>query len=145
MGEPFRVEPALPVHLMKTYAISAPRTTHWRPATCEEAACPHYLLGWVTIVAADSPQADYIRAGSGRGFTEQRTPDGLAEFTFEPGQACFGASQHRVPNGRPERFIERGGDWRGNPQRQHRELRADDWVDSFANNMISVKEMQERG
>ena len=32
-----------------------------------------------------------------------------------------------------------------NPARQHRELRSGDWVDSFANNQISISEQLEKG
>ena len=38
-------------------------------------------------------------------------------FTFEAGQQCF--TQHHVPD-RPQFFVVRDGDWRGNPTGQNR-------------------------
>lgn len=142
-----RCEPALPVTAMKSYQILAPRATHYRPATCAEYECPDYLHGWRTIVPADSPAAEYIRHDRTRRHTEQRQPGGLAEFTFEPGQRGFAgpAHDHVLPVGRPERFIERGGDWRGNPRGDVREHTADTWVDSFANHQDRLHTALERG
>jgi len=142
-----RAPTEFPVHLMKTYQIAAPLATHFRPASCAEFQCDAYLNGWQTIVPADSPAAEYIRHDRTRRCTEERQPDGLTCFTFEPGQQGFAGTEHdhRLPNGRAERYFERGGDWRGNPRRDRRELRAADWVDSFANNMDSVKTQMERG
>lgn len=131
----------VPAHLMKTYQAVSPR----RPATCEQAGCQAYLYGWQTVVPADSPQAVYIRKASGRGFTETRDEAGLAVFTFEPGQRCFASDRHTVPWEGRERFFERGGDLQRNAGGRREHVRAGDWVDSFANNMISVKELAERG
>ena len=145
MGEPFRVEPALPVTAMKTYAVSSPLATHWRPATCAEADCPHYLSGWRTIVPGDSPQAHYIRHDSGRGFTEAPQPGGLVEFTFAPGQRCFASGSHRVLLDKPERFTERDGDWRGNPTGRRVVHSVDGWLDSFGEHQERLAQQMERG
>jgi hypothetical protein len=145
MGEPFRIEPALPVTAVKTYQVAAPRATHWRPATCAEADCPHYLHGWVTIVPADSPQAHYIRHECGRSFTEALQPGGLVEFTFEPGQRCFASSQHQVPKDIPEIFIERDGDWRGNPTGRRIQHSVTGWLDSFGEHQERLAEAQKEG
>jgi hypothetical protein len=139
-----RIIPSLPPQAFKTFAMSAPLATHFRRATCEEIDCQHYLLGWRTIVPADSPQAAYIRGGSGRRFTEARQPGGLAEFTFEAGQACFAAADHRIRLERPFRFLVASGDWRQSfGQREH--TRAEDWVDEFANDLDRVRTDRERG
>jgi hypothetical protein len=143
----FRVKPGLPVTAMKSYTVAMPLATHFRPATCAEYECPDYLHGWVTVVPADSPAAEYIRHDRSRRWTEARQPGGLAEFAFEAGQQGFAGPRHEhlVPNGRPERFIERGGDHRGNPRGDVREHSADTWTDSFANHQDRLSTAHERG
>jgi hypothetical protein len=143
--EPFRIDPLLPVTAVKTYQAVMPLATHFRPATCEESDCPHYLFGWKTIVPADSPQAHYIRHDSGRGFTETRHPDGLAEFVFEAGQTCFASGRHQLPNGRPEVFIERDGDWRGNPTGRRIQHSPDGWLGSFGEHQERIHDALEKG
>jgi hypothetical protein len=146
--EPFRIPPALPAAAMKTYQIAAPRATHWRPATCAEVECDHYVHGWQTIVPADSAAAEYIRHDRSRRHIEERRDGGLAVFTFEPGQRGFApAHDHQVPTGRPERFLVTGGDWRGNPAgippRVH--TRPDDWVEDFQESLDEIRTTHERG
>lgn len=137
-----RIQSPLQAHQVKSYQVSSKR----RPASCQEAGCAHYLMGWRTIVPADSPQAYYIRSGSGRKFTEELQPGGLVEFTFEAGQQCFSSSTHTVPEEGNERYVERGGDWRGNPRGEVRVHRnADDWVDSFANHQDKLATRLEQG
>ena len=72
---------------------------------------------WAESMRKQLPAAEYIRHDRTRRCAEERQPDGLACFTFEPGQQGFAGTEHdhRLPNGRPERYFERGGDWRGNP------------------------------
>ena len=94
----------------------------WRDGTCAEVECPHYLKGWVTIVPTISIQADYIRRNSKRRFVERREVDltgteqvaqkALSEFTFEPGQRCFGRV-HKIKLGRPPLYLRNGEliDW----------------------------------
>lgn len=126
-----RITPTLSAGSFKTYQIRQPLSTHFRKATCKEFECLAFQNGWVTKVAIDSPQADYIRNRSGRRFREV-VEAGLCIFTFYPGQTCF-AGSHSVPLERPQIFIVKDGDWRGNPRytepRIHR--RAADWVDDF--------------
>jgi len=143
-----RIKPALPPQAMKTYQVVAPRPTHFRPATCEEVRCDAYLSGWQTIVPADSPQADYIRHDRTRSHTEEREPGGLAKFVFGPGQQGFPpAHDHAVRVDRPEVYLVRDGDWRGNPRgtEPRRHVRADDWVDDFANHQDRLATRLERG
>lgn len=137
----------VPVSAMKSYSIVAPLRTHWRPASCAEFECPEYLNGWVSVFPADSPQAEYIRHDKSRRHVETRDSAGLATFTFEAGQQYFAcdAHDHRLPTGRPERFLERGGDWRGSTGAFREHVRADDWVDSFANNQIKLADRLGRG
>jgi hypothetical protein len=157
MGQPFRIMPKLPAGSMKTYQISAPISTHRRPATCREADCQAYLNGWTTSVdettELGAAQAYYIRHDSGRRFTEERTI-GLTVFRFEAGQTCFlpappgqpSTHRHSVPLERTPLFVVREGDWRGNPRGiEPRILGADDWVDDFANHQNKLAEARERG
>lgn len=146
----FRITPAIPAHQMKTYEIKSPLSTHTRPATCEEVDCKHQRDGWTTAVDERTElgqrQAHYIRKESGRSFREERTPNGWASFTFPAGQRCFASSSHRVPVGRPEIYVVRGGDWRGNPLRESmRHTRPEFWVEDFAEHQAGIAKLVERG
>lgn len=145
-----RITPALPATEMKTYAVHTPLNTHWRKATCAEVNCPHYTLGWKTIIDESTDQgkmqAYYVRNNSGRKYTEQREAN-MTTFVFEAGQTCFGADKHRTLLDKQEIFVVHDGDHRGNPRgtgvRVHK--RPEDWVDDFANHQASIKEILERG
>jgi hypothetical protein len=133
---------------MKTYEIKAPVTTHFRIGTCAEAQCRAHVNGWRTAVDESTDlgrgQAHYIRHSSGRKYVESRTEDGLTAFEFEAGQTCF--RQHQVRIERPELFVVREGDWRGNPRgfvRRHNN--ADDWVDDFANHQATLADRLKEG
>jgi hypothetical protein len=149
--QPFRLAPKLPASAMRTFQVSSPVATHYRRATCDESGCLAYRHGWATMcderTTLGQGQAHYIRKDSGRRFTEARTELGITRFTFEPGQPCFGAAEHRVPLDRPEFYIVREGDWRGNPRgvepRVH--ASADDWVDEFANHQDKLARAIEQG
>jgi hypothetical protein len=143
-----RFPPAGPVTAYKSYLISAPLATHWNLATCADVDCPHYLAGWDSLIdertGLGQRQAHYIRRESGRRFTEERQPDGLTRFSFEAGQRCF--TQHKARNMRDERYVERDGDWRGNPTGRKRvHTQPDHWVESFALNQGRLIALQERG
>lgn len=143
---PFRLQPALPVGAYQSFTIAVPLATHWRPATCAETDCPHWLGGWQVRVEGLPPELVHTARNSGRRFTEMSVAEGETWLVFEAGQPCFKATEHRIRTMRPERFIERAGDWRGNPGGRVREhVRPDDWVDSFATNQIDLKEIIERG
>lgn len=152
----FRLPPALPVTQMQTFRIAVPLRTHWRKATCAEVRCDAYLRGWVTAVDEGTElgqrQAHYIRTSSGRGFTEERRPDGLTYFVFEPGQQGFAGgdpaadhSRHRVRLDKQELFVQRGGDWRGNPTGLVRRHSPQGWVDAFGENQERIAELARRG
>lgn len=131
-----RVDPMLPVTAMKTYEISAPLATHWREATCAEVDCPPHLRGWRTVCDESSvlgqAQAHYIRNDRSRRSHEARNEGGMTIFTFEPGQTCFRAGEHRIQLGRPEFFRVWSGDWRGRTGEAYQHSRPADWVDDFA-------------
>lgn len=110
-----RPTPALGAHLMQTHQILAPPETHFRKATCEEVGCLNYRNGWA-ILTAGLDEGDLWQArNSGRRFIEQDTDAGRA-LVYEPGQPCFSQSEHRTRVDRPELYIARDGDWRGNPR-----------------------------
>jgi hypothetical protein len=143
-----RIPPALPAGAYRTYQIIAPLDTHFRAGTCEEAHCPAYLNGFRTVVdeatELGQQQAHYIREMSGRRYVEEKTPAGLTEFTFQAGQQCF--SPHQVRLERPEHFVVRDGDWRGNPTGRRVEHTAVGfWVEDFAEHQERINNAIERG
>ena len=85
------------------FRILMPAAPHREAATCAEVDCPHYLGGWMTIVAVDSPQERYIRKDSGRQFRVEKTSDSILTFVFTPGQRCF--RQHTTLNGKPPFYL----------------------------------------
>lgn len=144
----FRIEPQMPPEAYKTYTVAMPLATHWRPATCAEVGCKAYLYGWRTIVDERTElgqrQAHYIRHDRSRRHSEERQPDGVTAFTFGAGQTCF--REHKTRLGRPQRYIVRGGDWRGNPRGEIREhVRGDDFVEDFAEHQDKLATRLERG
>jgi hypothetical protein len=135
----------------KTYSIRSPIGSHYRPATCAEVDCPAHTHGWTTTVDTDTPlgreQADYIRARAGRRFTEERLPGTLVAFRFPAGQRCFAAESHKVSLGRPEIYLVRGGDWRGNPRGDgvRRHVRPDDWIEDFGEHQQNLADRLRQG
>lgn len=144
-----RPAPRLPVQAMKTYSISAPLTTHFRPASCEEVDCPAYLHGWKTKIddstVLGTQQRDWIRSSSGRRFTEEREATGLLVFDFPAEQQCFKRSEHRIRLDRPERYFIRGGDFRGQIGQAVEHKRPELWVESFAENQDRIITVQKKG
>lgn len=147
-----RITPNLPASAYRTFQIVSPLSTHWRPASCEEFECEQYLRGWKSAIDESTElgqkQAHYIRKMSGRKFTESRDEQpGLTVFTFEAGQTCFSSGQHKVPLGRPEHYLVKGGDWRGNPAglatRKH--AKPEHWVEDFQENQDKLIRQIERG
>jgi hypothetical protein len=144
-----RIDPVGPVQAYKTYGIYTPLATHFRAATCAEVECSRYLNGWETRVDETTDlgqaQAHYIRRDSGRGFSESRDA-GLTVFRFEPGQRCFASDTHRTRIERPEIFIARGGDHRGNPTGQvTKHTSPAHWVEDFAEHQQRIADEIERG
>jgi len=128
----------LPPQFLTTFRIVRPP----RPATCAEYGCWRYRDGFKVVVDESTDlgrqQAHYIRKECGRRFTEDREErPGLTAFKFEAGQECF--AKHAMPWDGQERLLEHGL-W---GRRDH--TRADDWVDSFANNQIRLADIAERG
>lgn len=144
MQEPNRIDPNMPVGAYQTYSITAPRDTSV-PAACEQVRCPQWQHGWESVIDESTDlgkrQAAYIRTQSRRTFREMKGPDGLTVFRFDSGQRCF--AEHRT---RPEIYLVRDGDWRGNPtgrRRQH--TRPADWVEDMAEHQGRLIDLRERG
>ncbi len=143
-----RIPPKMPAAMYKTYSILAPLQTHFRPATCNEVSCRPHERGWMSPIdektADGQKHAFYIRKVAKRRYTERRDAGGLTVFEFPPGQQCFG--KHVVPLERPELFVVRGGDWRGNPRgTEQKHSRPQDWVDDFQEHHDVIKTALERG
>lgn len=144
---------------MRTFSVLAPAKSHHRVGTCDEAKCPNYLEGFAVIADESTDlgqqQAYFIRHDGSRRFTEERGDLGLTVFTFEAGQRCFstvffdGRVQrgHLVRIERPEFFVVREGDHRGNPRGDKPFLHAkpENWLDEFATNLDRVAEARARG
>lgn len=142
--EPFRLPPAAPVGAYQTYSITSP-TDATVKAACEQVGCEAWLHGWESTIDESTElgqrQAAYIRQQSGRTFKEQRTDAGLTVFRFDSRQRCF--AEHRT---RPELYVVRDGDWRGNPtgrRRQH--ASAADWVEDFGEHQQRIADQVEKG
>lgn len=144
-----RIPPNMRPEDYVTYRIAAPTRTHFGPATCEDVDCKAMANGWSSLIDESTQlgqrQAFYIRKHSGRSFTESRTPAGLTEFIFRPGQDCF--AQHVYRNELPALFVRQGGDFRGNPlgTKPVTHTRPEFWVEDFSEHQDKVKTILERG
>lgn len=142
-----RPTPKMDPQYYKTYAVVSPLTTHWRPATCAETNCPHYLNGWGVRIENLTPELRHAATTSGRKYRLEIVSATESWLVFEAGQPCFRASQHRVQLGRPPLFLVRDGDHRGNPRRtktrQH--LNPQTWVDDFAEHQQKLADEIEKG
>lgn len=139
----------VPVTAVKTYELSAPVSTHWRPASCEEVGCEPWRDGWKTIIDENTDlgkrQAEYLRKHAGREMTEVYVGQGVTSFLFPAGQRCFKSSEHRVQV-RPALYVVRDGDWRGNPTgRRFTHTRPDHWVEDFAEHQRRLADAQDQG
>lgn len=142
----------------QTYQVKAPKPTHFRPATCEEVDCPNWRHGFMTLCDESTEdgarRAAYIRQDKTRSCSEQRGfdhPDhqidpSITVFVYRPGQECFARAEHALPNGRPELYVLRGGDLRGNPTQKLRQFRnPQDWVDDFGEHQNKLADLLQKG
>lgn len=143
----FRLEPLMGPDAYKTYAVVSPISTHFRPGTCAEVDCPHYLNGWRVRLENLTPDLVHTAKTSGRKYVEQPIAEGETWLVFQAGQPCFRASEHQVRLDRPPLFLVRDGDHRGNPRgtktRQH--LNPGNWVEDFATHQQAIKDEIEKG
>lgn len=144
MGDPFRLEPQGPVQAYQTFSVRS-RSDRAVRAVCEQVACPAWREGWESVIDERTDlgqaQAAYIRLQSGRTFREMRTEAGLTVFRFESGQRCF--AEHQT---RPELYVVRDGDYRGNPTGRRRvHASAADWVEHMQEEFGRFNDDRERG
>jgi hypothetical protein len=144
MQQIFRLDPQGDVHLYQTYEVRAGRDVEII-AACKDVGCPHWTRGWETTVdemtGLGQSQADYIRTKSGRTFTERKTGDGKTVFLFDAHQRCF--REHRT---RPDVFLRRHGDFRGNPSgRAFHHTGALEWFEDLIENQQRLNEAIQKG
>jgi hypothetical protein len=88
--------------------------------------------------------AKKFRQDKTRSFREERNEYGMTVFHFPPGTPCGNKHQVRLP--KPEIFIVKGGDHRGNPKgtptRVH--TKAEFWVEEFAETQDKIKTQIEK-
>lgn len=150
MGRPInRVENKNDPRRMVTFQMAAPKSTHFRKASCEEVECAQYVRGWrmrIDLTAElGQKQAHYIKHSSGRSYKVVQQNNGLVELEFAPNQPCF--KEHQVRLQRPDIYRVKGGDYRGNPlnipTRVHKNPAH--WVEEFQENQDNLKTQIERG
>lgn len=142
-----RPQPLMDAAAYKTYEMRSPLSTHFRPATCAEVDCPHYLNGWRVHLEALTPDLAEAARKSGRRYREERVAEGQTYIVFEPGQQCFRVSQHRARVERPPLYIVRDGDHRGNPRGTKARLHQNpaNWVEDFATHQQAIADEIEKG
>jgi hypothetical protein len=140
-----RIQPQGRPEDYQTFQVTTPRDGAILTA-CKDAGCQAWAHGWKSTVDERTPlgraQAHYFRHQSGRTITrEQKTTDGRTVFIFEAHQRCF--QEHYT---RPELYIVRGGDWRGNPTGAFRRHQSPaDWVEHFALNQQKLADQTQQG
>ena len=144
MSQPFRLPPQGPVQVYQTFSVRT-RSDRAVKTVCEKVGCPAWRQGWESVIDERTDlgkqQAAYIRTQSGRTFREQKTAAGLTVFRFESGQRCF--AEHQT---RPELYLVRDGDYRGNPTGRRRvHTRAADWVEHMQEEFGRFDEDRHRG
>ncbi|NUS26931.1 MAG: hypothetical protein HOV92_22265 [Streptomyces sp.] len=142
-----RIQPLMGAAAYKTYEVRSPLSTHFRPASCAEVDCPHYLNGWRTRIETLTPELLRAARNSGRHYTVQQIAAGESYLVFQAGQTCFAGAAHRMPIGRPPLYVVRDGDWRGNPRGTKARLhqRPDYWVEDFAEHQQKLADEIEKG
>lgn len=120
------------------WSIVSPLSTHWRAATCEEIACPQYVLGWKTVLpVGDQGNISFIKT-LGLRYKEERNDPLLVTFIFEPGQECFKGrlGQHRKLLERPPLFtVSRRGD--------QKVLEWERWINDMDKDLRQIKRIRE--
>jgi hypothetical protein len=144
-----RPEPLMGPGNYKTYSLSSPPRTHFRPAPCEEYHCEDWRFGFITTcdLSTDIGQkmADIIRHDKTRSPREIRTGLYEVKFDFPPGTRCWKWKTHKVPVGRPPILRVRGGDWRASTGLIRRHTRIEFWVEDFAEHQDKLAAIAQRG
>jgi hypothetical protein len=142
-----RMEPKIGPEAFKTYAISAPISTHRRRATCAEVECIRRIRGFKAVFDVSTPEgrkhAHFVEI-SDRNYSRTVTGS-LVTYVFAAGQDCF--DKHTVTLEREPLYIVKGGDHRGNPLRipTMRHAQSEHWVEDFAEHQENIVSQQQRG
>lgn len=131
----------------KTYGIRMPLNTHWRKATCAEVECPDHTHGWRVRIEHLTAELLHTARTTGRRYREMAVKEGETYLVFEAGQSCFRAADHRIRIERPELYVVRDGDWRGNPRGTNATVHSgpDSWVDDFASHQDNLAAEANKG
>lgn len=141
-----RIPPQGRVQDYKTYQVMSPLSTHWRPATCAEVACPDYLKGWKIRLEGLPAEMTHAARTTGRKCTELDVSENEHWLVFEAGQPCFRAGEHKALLDKQEIFVVRDGDFRGNPTgsvRKH--TRPEFWVEDFSDHQDKLARQIQQG
>lgn len=144
-----RIAPLGPATAYQTYSISVGRDVGV-VAACKDVGCEYWRDGWDSPVDESTEQgrmwAHMIRhpeayGQARRDFRELRRGDGVTVFRFAPYQRCF--REHRT---RPDLFVVRDGDWRGNPTKRGRvHANGRDWADDFIEHEGQLADLRQKG
>ncbi len=146
-----RITPQLGAEAYQTFQMNAPLSTHWVERACDGKGvnCKAAENGWKMHLDLKTDlgqaQARYIKHDSGRRYEIADQKDGVVTLVFPGGQPCF--ARHRVRLDRPENYLVKGGDFRGNPTgRQTRvHTNAEHWVEEFAENQARIADARKKG
>lgn len=131
----------LPAHAFKTYSVKMPIASHFRPATCADVECRAMTYGWKTTIditkELGQKQSHYIEHQSGRRFIKHALGQGMVEYSFPPGQRCFG--RHVMSLEREPLFIVRNGSRRAARGDVRRHANGDDWVDDMSAHLDRIR------
>lgn len=141
-----QLQPVADPRYYQTYQVAAPLGTHWTAATCEQVDCEHWREGWAVRVEHLDARDLHLVKTAGRKFVEQQIGPGETWLVFEAGQPCFRAGTHVRRIEKPELFILRGGDHRGDPTgRGPIQLSPESWTDDFGEHQDNISQLIERG
>lgn len=129
----------------QSYQALAPRSTHYRPATCEEYGCLDWRNGWKVHAQRLTAQQKAAITQARYRFSVLDIREGETWWVFDAGQPCFRAASHRVPLERPPILLVRHGDWRLPNGARRMFTRVEDWRDHFAEHQERLAAQHQRG
>lgn len=163
LGDPYatvRQLVKLPPDRRKTFIADMPSDTHYRKATCAEAAaigeCNHYAKGFAIPVSPGDMQATKDQMTMlGYTFSEGDPPAHLAEsypkgtrfLVFPPEQRCLASYKvpHRIPLDHDPILSVRGGDFRHFTGNDTVGVQPDSWLDQLQNTVGELNDEIKKG
>lgn len=147
-----RPTPTLGVSKMVTYAVKSPVSTHTRPATCAEIECVVWCAGFTLTLPVGSDKIEHVKQlmrgeldGIQRLDAKVQRDGNLVHIRFAKGTPCLSATRHRVSLNRPELYVVRGGDWRGNTGVLRKHTKPEHWVEDFEENLAGTRRVLNGG